>query len=348
MGTATLACIAVACSDASKPSGPVLVMPGIPSRLIPITLPASAQVATQQRILVRVTDSSGTQVPGATVTWSIVSGGGAISPATSIADANGLDTTTYTLGETAGPVRLRASIGATAIQEFDIKAVPGPLAELTPLYTDLSLPVGASFSGVVRAIDGYGNGIPGVVLTSRAGEIQYTGLVTTPTEPATVTTDANGNATFRGTVGALPGLQSFLISGPNPLPTDPRDPGAFQAWFRIRASGSRGYISSLGQWTSTPILAGAMRELDVVVIQADGFPAIKAPVVFTASAGGFIDDAANAVGTSYTALTDSYSGFASAKWKLPVAPGTYSISARAAPPNDGYSPIVFTVTVTAP
>lgn len=348
MGTATLACIAVACSDASKPGGPVVVMPGIPSRLIPITLPASAQVTTKQRILVRVTDSSGTQVPGATVTWSIISGGGAISPATSIADANGLDTTTYTLGETAGTVRLRASVGTTATQDFDMKAAPGPLAELTPLYTDLSLPVSASFSGVVRAIDGYGNGIPGVVLASRAGVIQYTSQVTTPTEPPTVTTDANGNARFRGTVGALPGLQSFLISGPSPVPTDPQDPGPFQAWFRIRASGSRGYIASLSQWTSTPVLAGSTRELDVVVIQADGFPAAKAPVVFTASSGGFIDDATGAVGTSYATLTDSYSGFASAKWKLPAVPGTYFISAKSATLNDGYSPIIFMVTVTAP
>ena len=339
----------IACGDAAKTVGaspPPAAGPA--ARLIPIVMPSSAAVMTAQQLQVRVTDSSATPVAGATVTWSVVSGGGVFAPATSTSDADGIVSTTYTLGETAGAVRLRATIGGSVAQDFDTKAVPGPLAELTPLYTDLSLPVGASFSGVVRAVDGYGNGIPGVVLTSRAGDIQYTGLVTTPTEPATVTTDANGNATFRGTVSALPGLQSFLISGPNSLPTDPKDPGPFQAWFRVRASGSRGYITSLGQWTSTPVLAGSMREFDVVVIQADGFPAMKAPVMFTASSGEFIDAAAGSVGLSYTALTDNYSGFASAKWKLPVAPGTYSISARAAPPNDDYSPIVFTLTVTAP
>jgi hypothetical protein len=339
---------ALACSDASRPGAPSSVpTPGSAAALVPITFPAFAPVTSGQQIVMRVTDGSGIRVPGTTVTWAVLAGGGTFAPAANVSDANGLVTTTYTLGETAGAVRLRATIGGSATQDFDTKAVPGPLAELAPLYTDLSLPVGASFSGVVRAVDGYGNGIPGVVLTSRAGDVQYTGLVTTPTEPATVTTDANGNATFRGTVGALPGLQSFLVSGPNPLPTDPKDPGPFQAWFRVRASGSRGYITSLGQWTPT-IVGGATREFDVVVIQADGFPAAKAPVVFTASSGGFVDDAAGAVGPSYATLTDNYSGFASAKWRLPVAPGTYSISASTAPPNDGYSPLGFTVTVRAP
>src|SRR5213078_3778338 len=153
IGTAALACIAVACSDASKPGAPVSVMPGAPSRLIPINLPVSAEVATEQKILARVTDASANPVPGVTVTWTVVNGGGAVTPSSTTSDANGLVTTTYTLGEAAGSDRLRALVGASTLQDFDIKAVPGPLAALTPLYTDLSLRVGASFSGTVRAVD---------------------------------------------------------------------------------------------------------------------------------------------------------------------------------------------------
>ena len=346
---ALFCCTLIACSDASKPGAPAPFTPGRPAQLVPITFPATARVTSAQQILMRVADSGGRSVPGTLLTWSVVSGGGAFTPASSTADDNGLVTTTYALGETAGPLRVRATFASGGTQDFDLKALPGPLAELTPLYTDLSLRVGSSFSGTVRAVDGFGNGIPGVVLTSRAGDIQYTGVATAPTEPATATTDANGNATFHGTVGGLPGLQSFLIDGPE-VGTDAGPASAFFAWFRVRASADQGYITpSLHQAFTYSLGIGATIDVDVVVIQADGTPAAQVPVSFiVAAADGSIVDANGNATSSATRLTDNYTGFAAVKWHVPVTPGTYTISASTAPPNDGRSPLVITAVCTRP
>jgi hypothetical protein len=296
-----------------------------------------------KKFLARVMDSAGVPVPATPVTWTIVSGGGSFSPSVTSADSNGLVTTTYTLADKAGQVRVRATLGQNVTRDFDIQALPGSLAQITPLYTDFSLRVGSSFTGTVKAIDGYGNGVPGVVLTSRPGDIQYTALVTTPTEPATQTTDANGNATFVGTTAGLPGLQSFEIDGPlGPAFT----PGA-SAWFRVRASADRGYVApSVNQRTVVTTFGGATLEFDVVVIQADGTPAVHAPVVFSVASGnGSIVDASGTLTTSLTSSTDANSGLAFAKWRLPAAPGTYSMIATSGPPNDGGSPLTFAVTV---
>jgi hypothetical protein len=291
----------------------------------------------------RVTDAGGVAVDGATVTWSVVSGGGVFAPAITTSDANGIVLTAYTLGEVAGVVRVRANIGTAVTQDFDIKALPGPLAELTPLYTDLSLRVGSTFTGTVRAVDGYGNGIPGMLLTSRPGDIQYTNLITTPTSPATQTTDATGSATFTGIVGDVPGLQSFLIDGPEISSI----PSGFVAWFRVRATGDRGYITpSQGQAIAMTLSRGATVDVDVVVVRSDGTPGALAPVTFSVGAGNgsIVDANGNAITTSST-LADLYSGHAQAKWHLPATPGTYNISATTQSPNDGRSPLVITAIV---
>src|SRR5690606_32519055 len=48
---------------------------------------------------VKVTDEDGVVLEGAEVKWSVKSGGGRLSPATSISDANGIAQSSWTLGD---------------------------------------------------------------------------------------------------------------------------------------------------------------------------------------------------------------------------------------------------------
>jgi hypothetical protein len=343
---ALLCLAATACSDASKQDAPVPVSPGPPARLVPIAFSGTAQVTTTQRIIMQVRDAGDVRVPGTLVTWTVVGGGGVFAPVSSTTDTAGLATTTYTLAQTTGPVHLRATLATGATQDFDLKALPGPLAELTPLYTDLTLRAGATFSGRVRAVDGYGNGIPGVLLTSRQGDVQYTNIATTPTSPATQTTDSGGYVTFTGTVAAVPGFQSFLIDGPE-VASETGLSSAFFAWFRVRASADQGFITPAAlQGFTIAVISGATVAVNVVVIRADGQPAANAPVTFSVPAGnGSIIDESGSVSLSSSTSTDIYSGTATVKWHVPVTAGTYMMSATTPAPNDGRSPLVITAVV---
>ena len=67
---------------------------------------------------VRVTDRFGNPVPGVTVTWEIVAGGGILSAPTSTADPNGIAVVTYTLGLLPGLNTVRAILPSGATVTF--------------------------------------------------------------------------------------------------------------------------------------------------------------------------------------------------------------------------------------
>lgn len=50
-------------------------------------------------------------IPGATITWSVLTGGGSVNPTTSVTDANGQASTTWTLGPTQGAQTMQARAG---------------------------------------------------------------------------------------------------------------------------------------------------------------------------------------------------------------------------------------------
>lgn len=71
------------------------------------TLPAPIQV--------RVLGSDDQPLPGATVTFAVTTGGGTVSPASATSDANGLASTTWTLGKTAGNNVLTVTAGTATM-----------------------------------------------------------------------------------------------------------------------------------------------------------------------------------------------------------------------------------------
>ena len=63
---------------------------------------------------VKVTDASGNEVPGVSVTWSVVSGGGTVSPTSSTTDQSGLAATQLTLGPDEGQQTVQAEAAGLA------------------------------------------------------------------------------------------------------------------------------------------------------------------------------------------------------------------------------------------
>ena len=75
---------------------------------------------------VTVKDGSGAALSGLTVTWSAASGGGSVSPPTSVTGADGKATTVRTLGSGAGAQTTSASVtGATAVTFSHVAQIQG-------------------------------------------------------------------------------------------------------------------------------------------------------------------------------------------------------------------------------
>ena len=137
---------------------PFMACSGDDSRLQPEPVPTAIasnggtdQIATPGSALalplsVRVTDASGNPVAGAEVTWSVLTGGGTVSPALSTTNTDGVTTTTFTLGPIEGQQKAQAEAnqlqGSPVVFTATATAVPPPP------------------QGVKLAVAGGGNNVP--------------------------------------------------------------------------------------------------------------------------------------------------------------------------------------------
>ena len=173
--------VAAACSSDSSTAPPA------PASLN-IVIGSDSQVApvgdTVGTIKVTVLSSTGLPVPGATVNWAVTAGGGSVSSPTSVADAFGIATVTWTLGKVAGADSLSATVtGAASGVVIAATAVPGPVASLVKVAGDAQTIAAGSATQplVVKAVDSYGNAVPGatiVWLPENGGELSAPTSVT--------------------------------------------------------------------------------------------------------------------------------------------------------------------------
>ncbi|HET8633440.1 MAG TPA: Ig-like domain-containing protein [Gemmatimonadales bacterium] len=103
-----LAVALAACSDSTEP--PPSPTPTAVTAFDGDNQQAQAAVALPQPLRARVTDAEAQPVSGVTVSWSVVSGGGSVSPTSSVTDANGIAATTFTLGGHAGAQTAQAAV----------------------------------------------------------------------------------------------------------------------------------------------------------------------------------------------------------------------------------------------
>jgi hypothetical protein len=102
---------------------------------------------------VTVVDTPGTAAVGDQVTWSVVNGGGSVSPATSMTDANGRASTVFTLGPSQGS----QSVNATAAAATGTATFSATATSTTPvitLVTSVPTPAGATFDHDTFVRDG--------------------------------------------------------------------------------------------------------------------------------------------------------------------------------------------------
>jgi hypothetical protein len=177
---------------------------------------AAVGSALADSLVVRVTDDKGNPVAGVEVQWA-VGGGGSISPASVSSGADGTAAAERVLGNASGPQTAQASSAGLASVTFTQTAEPAnPTSLLLVSGNAQTGAVGAQLaeSLVVRLVDDNGNGVGGKAISWVVG----TGGGSP--NPATATTNPNGFAWTRWTLGPTAGsnLINAVFSGVPSVP----------------------------------------------------------------------------------------------------------------------------------
>ena len=193
--------------------------------------PAGVQL--DEPFVVSVLDQNGSAIAGgAVVTFSVIAGGGTLSVETATADASGQAATRLTLGSDPGPNTIEVTVAgfepvtftATAIeQEITVvdQAMPQTLTKVSgdsqegPASTQLAAPF------VVSVLDQAGSPLAGATVTfsvtAGGGLLSSTTdanpcTIESSTSSTTATTDANGQAATRLTLGSEPGTNTVVAT----------------------------------------------------------------------------------------------------------------------------------------
>ncbi|HVM42638.1 MAG TPA: hypothetical protein VMT77_03980, partial [Gemmatimonadales bacterium] len=158
-------------------------------------------------LAVKVTNRLGAGVPRIPVTFTVVDSGGAVDTASTVTDSTGRASARWTLGTKTGTDSVQAATPRLpqTVLTFVARATPGAVAALTRVSGDSqSAGTGAPLAAplVARAVDRYGNAVPGVtvVWAATAGG----GSIT----PDTTVTGAQGTVSAQWTLGATAGTQT--------------------------------------------------------------------------------------------------------------------------------------------
>ena len=273
---------------------------------------ARAGRALPEPVVVRLLDAGGSPVEGAAVTFTPGEGHGTAEPTAAESDSAGLSRTAWTLGPTAGPQSLVASvaggptvrIGATALTPEEAVAVveqAGGADQRARAGRALPEPV------VVRLLDAGGSPVEGATVTFTPGEGHGTA------EPAAAESDSAGLVRTAWTLGPTAGPQSLVASvagGPT---------------VRIGATAltPEETVAAVEQASGADQRARAGRALPepvvVRLLDAGGSPVEGATVTFTPGEGH---------GTAEPAAAESDSaGLARTAWTLGPAVGRQSLAA---------------------
>lgn len=148
-------------------------------------------------IAVRTVDAFGNRVPGAGVTFSILTGGGGVVPPTTTADTSGRAVANWTLGATLGTQTLRVSLTGVPAVTLDVSATAtvGPASQLVVTQQPAdTVEAGATIPILVEARDALGNLVPTYVGTAN---------ITLLVNPTLTTLGGTTSAAFIGGVASL-------------------------------------------------------------------------------------------------------------------------------------------------
>lgn len=319
---ATMTLLAACKGDAPVPSAATAVT------TTSIGAPVASRLSEQNAPTVKITDAKGKGMRNLLVKWRVTSGGGSVLNDSSRTDAAGeASSGGWNLGTIAGVQTLQATLDGLAPVTFTANAVPGAVAEMTPVtttYTTTVVNQNVVPAAAVVAKDAYGNLVPGAQVVFVLGQSQGT-LV-----GDVQATNSQGIATLPvWQLGTVAGAQSVRVTSPT-APT-----------ISITVTAQAGPV--------TKLIALTLPEISGVASSAAGTtPAVKAadqfnngvanvPVTWTTGANSGSISIANS-------LSDSFGNASPGQWLLGSAATQTLTASSSAVPGTTFSFTARTVT----
>lgn len=288
------------------------------------SLVAEAGTMLTRAVLIQVTDTTGVVLADVPVAWTALDGG-AFSQASARTDSLGMAQARWHLGPKAGRQRAKVQVGnPRSLPPFDVtaQAVPGAAAALRLVSGDqqrgvVGTPLAKSI--VLRVTDSLGNGVAGtpIRLVTHAGTID-----------SVVTTDENGRATARWTLGKMAGEVKVVARMED-----------IEESTVVTATARPGPARVI-EFTSAPSSGSVGRALSstvrVVVRDQFGNPVPNTTVRFSVASGSTAPregatDAAGMIGTKWTLGSKAGNQVLTASVKSPAVKATHAVKAAAPP-----------------
>ena len=240
---------------------------------------AGAELA--ERLRVRVLDQFGDPVQGVTVTFAVVSGGGAVFPQTTTTDDDGVASTEWILGGTLGTQEVQATTNpASTLARFTATATAGSAASIQLGNDTLRFDaLGDTARVVVTASDEFGNpiGIPVVTWTSdnpNRASVNGAGLVTATGNGTTRVIASNGDAADTVVVVVAQTAAELLLEPAVDTLIGAGDTTTLRA--RVFDPNGRLMTGATVTWSSTDEAVATVSSGGVVTAVADGTATIIA------------------------------------------------------------------------
>ncbi|MBX9584156.1 MAG: Ig-like domain-containing protein [Gemmataceae bacterium] len=275
-------------------------------------------------LVVRVVDAFGNPVEGAAVTFRGPASGPGIAPAvgTATSDAAGLAQFTPTANTVAGDYTITAEVisgGVTVTVGFGATNTPGPAAGVELVSGGgQEVAVGTPFDNpvVVRVVDEFGNGVPGVTVTFAAVAGPGGASAVFPDGPTAVT-DIDGLATFLVEANTVAGSYTVTataagVGGSVSVPLT-NLPGAVAA---VVAAGGGGQVGTVNSPFPLPLRAKAVDAF------GNGVPGIAVRFTGPTSGAGVLFPGGDVIVTGAD-------GIAEAPIRANVTAGSYTVTAAA-------------------
>lgn len=217
LGTVTV----VATSEGKSGSAEVVVTAGTPASGAKVGGAGGSGVAGQplpDSLALRVINSAGEPVSGVEVTWSVTSGGGSISPGTSLTNADGVAQAQWTLGNQPGEQTVAAQVAGLPPVVFTVQATAPPPPPSVPVATvtvtprEAQIAIGQTVDLDATARDAAGNALTGRSLSWKSSNEAVASVDGT----GGVTGKVPGKVTVTATVEGQIGTAEVTVLAPPP------------------------------------------------------------------------------------------------------------------------------------
>ncbi len=284
---------------------------------------------------VLVTDADDNPIAGQAVTFAITAGGGSLTGANQVTDADGLAFVgSWTTGAAAATNTMTATVGTLPVLTYDVSAAPAGVATEMVLFVTPPTTVAAratlGTSPVVQLRDATHtpvttSGVPVSVALVGSGTLNGT---------TTVNTDGNGRATFSNlSIAGLVGVKQLQFSSPGLV-------GVLSGNITLTAGAATEILanSTTTQNGTVGTAVGALPSVRVVDADGNGVQGVSVTFALTGG-GGSIGGAVSNTAANGSATLGS--------WTLGPAAGANTVTAAGTSVSLTGAPVTFTVNATA-